>query len=400
VGSSAKRALVLVSDAFGGRGGIALYNRNLLRALASYPFMDRVVVLPRTVTYGLEERPYNLDFCVDAAGSKLRYVYACLRTVLSEPRFDLIICGHIHLLLCASVLGKWYGCPVVPVVYGIDAWAPTSRPVINYICHGLESFISIRRLTARCLIEWAGITTNNYYYLPNCIDESQYGVRPKRRELLKRYGISGKIVIATAGRLDSDEDERNKGFDEVLEALPDLRKRIPNVMYLVMGDGDDRERLSKKAKHLGVEDIVVFTGYISDMEKADHYRLADVFAMPGSNPLFDRYPYRFVFLEALACGVPVVGCKLEDPWDRNDPESRLIIQVDPRNKEEIIEGILTALSLPEKTIPPGLERFYYARFETNFHKIVLDILDKHIVRNRVKDCVLEAPNVPPHHHLE
>jgi glycosyltransferase involved in cell wall biosynthesis len=375
-GGNPKKTLVLLVDAFGGRGGIATYNRNLLQALCDYPLMKRVTALPRKVTYRQEEMPANLDYHLDAAGSKLRYVYACLRTVFSEPRFDLIICGHIHLMPCARLLGKFYGCPVVPVVYGRDAWEPTPRRIVNYFCQGLESFISIRRLTARHLIEWSRSATEQYYYLPNCIDESKYGVRPRREDLLERYGLIGKTVIATAGRLDSHKNERNKGFDEVLEVLPELRKRIPNLAYLVMGDGDDKERLADKAKCLGIQDLVVFTGYVPEADMADYYRLADVFAMPGSNPEFDRYPYRFVFLEALACGVPVVGCKLEDLWEINDPESDLIIQVDPSKKEEIIEGILTALSRPKGVIQQRLEQFYFGRFKARLHEIITDVIKK------------------------
>jgi len=110
------------------------------------------------------------------------------------------------------------------------------------------------------------------------------------------------------------------------------------------------------------------------VEKADYYRLADVFAMPGSDPGFDRYPYRFVFLEALACGVPVVGCRLEDPWEVNDPGSRLIIQVDPNNKDEIIEGILTALTRQKGILTSRLERFYFGGFKAKFHEIITDII--------------------------
>jgi len=370
-----KKTLALVSDAFGGRGGIALYNRNLLQALCDYPLMERVLAIPRKVIYSLEEMPANLDYRVDAAGGMLRYLYACLRAAFSEPRFDLIICGHIHLLPFARLLGMFYGCPVVPVVYGVEAWTPTSHQVVNYLCRRLESFISIRRLTARCLIEWTKIPHKNYYYLPNCIDKSKYGIQPRSEALMARYGIAGKTVVMTAGRLDAIPLDRKKGFDEVIEVLPALKERIPDLVYLIMGDGDDRKRLTEKAQGLGVQDIVVFTGYVSDTEKADHYRLADVFAMPGSNPIFDRYPYRFVFLEALACGVPVVGCKLEDSWEINDPESQLIIQVDPNNKDEIIEGIMTALSRPKGIIQPGLERFYFDSFEIALHGIIRNILE-------------------------
>ena len=92
--------------------------------------------------------------------------------------------------------------------------------------------------------------------------------------------------------------------------------------------------------------------------------------MPGSDKEFDSYPYRFVFLEALACGVPVVGCRLEDESELNDPYAqKLIIQVDPNSKGEIIQGILKALPLSGR-IPPELSNFYYPSFSRKVHQII------------------------------
>jgi phosphatidyl-myo-inositol dimannoside synthase len=369
-----KRALVLVGDAFGGRGGIALYARYLLKALCDYPSMERVVAIPRRVVYQLEEMPQNLDFRVKAAGGLRQYFYACLETVFTERRFDLIICGHLHLLPFARLLQIYYRCPMLPVIYGIEAWSPTAHRSVNLLCRQLGTFISIRHLTAQRLIEWAGLNGRPYYYLPNCIEESAYGIRPKRQDLVERYHLRGRTVIATAGRLDSNENERNKGFDEILESLPELIQRIPNLSYLIIGDGEDSERLARKAKSLGVADQVVFTGYVSDHDKADHYRLADVFAMPGSNPKFDRYPYRFVFLEALACGVPVVGCRLDDPAERSDPDAQLITQVDPENKEEIIEAIEKVLSCKEHKLQPRIQHFSFQSFRDRLHHILSETL--------------------------
>jgi len=338
--------------------------------------MERVVALPKKLFYLLEKMPANLLYNVEASGNNRRYIKACLTLPFAEPRFDLIICGHLHLLPVARFLQAYYRCPILPVVYGIDAWNPTAHRLVNRLCRQLESFISIRRLTAERLIVWAGLNGKSYYYLPNCIDESQYGIKPKRNDLVERYKLQGKTVIATAGRLDSHHNERNKGFDEVLEVFPELKKRIPNVAYLIIGDGDDSVRLAHKAESLGVKDDVIFTGYVSDQEKADHYRLADVFAMPGSNPNFDRYPYRFVFLEALACGVPVVGCKLDDPHECNEPDSRLIIQVDPSKKREIIEGIQAALLRKERTLQPEIKNFYFHSFKERLHSIVTQMLSE------------------------
>lgn len=366
------RAIVLVTDAYGGRGGIALYNRNLLKALCQHPQIDSVIAIPRVATYDLEELPQKLNYVTAALGSKLKYLLACLRISFSREPVDIIVCSHLHLLPFAFLLKLTFRCPVIPVIYGVEAWTPTPHWIVNRLCRTLKAFISIREWTARRFIDWAGLDHARFFYLPNCIDESKYSVAQKRSDLLEQYGIKDKTVIMTSGRM----DEKRKGFDEIIEVLSYLRKRVPNVAYLIWGDGTDMGRLKKKAEELGVRDIVIFTGYVPDEEKADHYRLADVFAMPGSDKAFDRYPYRFVFLEALACGIPVVGSRLEDASEANDPYAKLIIQVDPNDKDNIVRGVMEALSRPRGKIQSGLENFFYSVFESRLHGTIDQVVGK------------------------
>lgn len=371
------RAIVLVSDAYGGRGGIALYNRNFLKALCSFPGMDEVVAIPRYISYALEARPTNLVYLTAAVGSKLRYLKECLRKTFTGERADVIICGHLHLLPFAWLLKLRHRCPVVPLIYGVEAWTPTSHALANFLCSRLTALISIRKLTAHRFMDWAGIEGTAFDYLPNCIDEAQYGIAPKRPDLLVRFGIGNKKVLMTAGRMDSIEFDRRKGFDEVLEVLPELRKRLPDIVYLIVGDGDDQGRLEKKARELGVGDIVRFSGYVSETDKADFYRLADVFAMPGSNPVFDRYPFRFVFLEAMACGVPVVGCKLEDESEANDNDANaLVIQVDPDDRQSIVSGIMKGFSRNPGQVPAEMENYFYPAFEKKLHAVLERLLGR------------------------
>src|SRR5271155_5198957 len=95
--------------------------------------------------------------------------------------------------------------------------------------------------------------------------------------------------------------------------------------------------------------------------------------MPGSGPDFDRYPARFAFLEAMACGVPVVGARCEDEDERRLDGALLARQVDPHDSEAIARAIAEALALA-KAIPSGLERFGYPSFEARWHKILGEIL--------------------------
>jgi glycosyltransferase involved in cell wall biosynthesis len=81
------------------------------------------------------------------------------------------------------------------------------------------------------------------------------------------------------GRIASQE--RYKGFDEVIEAMPALLRRFPNLKYMIVGDRDDRARLEEKAKSLGLSDQIIFAGKISENEKVSHFCLADAYVMPS-----------------------------------------------------------------------------------------------------------------------
>jgi len=171
--------------------------------------------------------------------------------------------------------------------------------------------------------------------------------------LLTRYGLHGRKIIMTLARLPSFE--RYKGVDEVLEIMPSLIGAEPTLSYLVVGDGDDRSRLHAKARALGLEQRVVFAGLIDEKDKADHFRLADAFVMPGRGEGFG-----FVFLEALACGIPAVG-SLVDGSREALRDGELGELVDPSSPHSIRAGIVRALAKP-KGIPEGLDYFSWPHF--------------------------------------
>jgi glycosyltransferase involved in cell wall biosynthesis len=241
---------------------------------------------------------------------------------------------------------------------------------MNFFAKKANQIISIREHTFRRFAAWARGEAYQWWLVPNCVDKQKFFPAPKNPILVERYGIEGKTVIITAGRLADDSNERYKGFDETLEVLPWLRKQIPNVIYLIMGDGPDRFRLAGKARMCGVEDIVRFTGRIAENEKADHYRLADVFSMPGSNPVFDRYPLRMVFLEALACGIPVVASRADGPGESESTEARTLIQVDPEDAVDTCAGIVSAIARPKGIVPTRLSEYLYQPFRARVHAIV------------------------------
>ena len=361
------KVLALVPDAFGGHGGIAKYNRDLLRALCAYPTCSEVVAIPRQMPMRdtAEPLPARLTYVTTGLGGKLDYLVTVLRVVHSSPRFDLVLCGHINLLPVAFLLRLWARAPVVLVIHGIEAWEPTSRPFTNYLASKVDAFISVSQLTKQRFLKWARPKENAGFLLPNSIDLGRFRSGPKNTALLDRYGLAGKTVLMTLGRLSSCESY--KGIDEVLEVLPKLTEEITNVAYLVVGDGTDRRRLEEKVESLGVDKHVVFAGYVSESEKAAYYRLADAFVMPGRGEGFG-----IVYLEAMACGVPVVASKADASREavRNGV---LGILVDPSDQDDIKAGVLEALNRPKGVVPEGLDYFSYSNFERRLHRIIESI---------------------------
>lgn len=364
------RVLVLTMEAFGGIGGIAKYNRDFLRALCSASAVEEAVAVPRRMPLSPETLPPNLIYSQEALPNRLSYIITVLK--LLRSRFDLIICGHIKLLPIALLAKFITKAPLLLIIYGVDAWEPPKSKILKYFLSKIDLIISISEITKQRFMRWSHVTPKKFSILPNAIIQKNYGVGTKSRELVERYNLEDKIVLMTLGRLSAEE--KYKGFDEIMQLLPGLAKQVPNIAYLIVGDGDDRPRLEAKAQALGVGDRIVFTGYIPEAEKADHYRLADAFVMPGRGEGFG-----FVFLEALACGVPAVGSTLDGSREALRGGA-LGILVDPRQPEDIQAGILEALRRPRGVVPEGLEYFSFENFEKRCHQILA-----HVVKSRQAD---------------
>src|SRR6266571_6674215 len=242
--------LVLLTDAFGGHGGIAKFNRDLLNALCAYPKVEKVTALPRTITEDQGVLPDRLIYETQAARGKRAYVYHLGRLLAQRNSFDGVICAHIHLIPLAALAARRYRAPLTLIVHGIEAWRP---PRISGLRHSLQSvntFVSVSLLTKQRFLEWAPLRDEQGHIIPDCVHLSQFGPGSRSEHLIERYGLFGRRVIMTLGRLNAAE--RYKGIDEVLELMPSLVQEMPDLVYMIAGDGNDRPRLRSKANRLEI----------------------------------------------------------------------------------------------------------------------------------------------------
>jgi glycosyltransferase involved in cell wall biosynthesis len=394
------RVLMLLTDGFGGFGGIAKFNRDFMTALSSSADVEKVIAVPRLMHENPGALPAKVIHVTAGLGGKQSYIWTVLkaarkfRAVRSRGLRPIVICAHINLLPAAVAVRRITGAELYLIVHGIDAWQPTRDPIANVCLGQVDDFISVSAVTRRRFLQWSGLRQDQGIVLPNCVDLAAFRPAPKSIELIQRYQLDDDRVLLTLGRLASEE--RYKGFDEIIECLPDIGKAVPNVTYIIAGDGPDRPRLVSKAQSLGLRVCdyssaigrngappaveseprrndqaraprVIFVGRIGEEIKADYFRLADVFVMPSSGEGFG-----IVLLEAMACGTPVIGSRVDGSREalRQGKLGRL---VDPANSSEIKEAVIASLTSSKPDRPRairGVEYFSKERFEERVHAIV------------------------------
>ena len=183
-----------------------------------------------------------------------------------------------------------------------------------------------------------------------------------------KWNLERKRVLLTVGRMDARE--RYKGQDRVIGVLPQLVAAGHDVAYVVIGDGDDVPRLKSLAVETGVADRIHFTGAAGLETLVDAYRMADVFAMPSTGEGFG-----IAFLQAMACGTPVVGLATAGALDvLGDGELGSAV-----DKSELLGTLLHAIEQPkrEDCVAAAVRaRFGHANFELGVKGAARRLLNK------------------------
>lgn len=229
---------------------------------------------------------------------------AALR-VAGERRFD-VVHGHDWLVTHAAVTLKHHlGVPLVATVHATEAgrhsgWLPAE---LNRCIHSVEWWLTYearRVLVCSGYMRWEvsrlfDLPRGKVEVIENGVAERSFAARPAAaRAARQRYGADGPLV-GYAGRLVYE-----KGVQDLLAAVPRLRRRFPGLRVVVAGDGKYRPELEAEAKRLRLGRAVDFAGFVSGDELPALYAAADCVVVPS------RYePFGLVALEAAAAGAPL-----------------------------------------------------------------------------------------------
>ncbi|MEK6322364.1 MAG: glycosyltransferase family 4 protein [Acidobacteriota bacterium] len=349
--------LALMPDSYGGQGGIAQYYRDLFDALSGVPYLDGIVSLPRHAPKDIIKLPKRITER-PLPNSPIRYSAAAIIQALKQ-RPNVILCGHINLISLAATLKRLTGARLALQVHGVEAWHPGGKARL-WAINQTDCVLAVSRYTRERVLSWSGLKPYKVRVIPNTIRMGFYQAGGKPPYLVNRYKAEGKRVLLTLGRLSSKD--RYKGHDRIIAVLPELIKRIPNLLYIVAGEGDDCSRLEKLVETYGMQGYVLFTGNIRSDEKTDHYQLADAFAMPSTGEGFG-----IAFLEAAACGLPVLGGSKDGSRDAL-LDGELGVMVDPTDPKQLLDGLQEILQR-RKQVPEQLKSFGFSHFREQVDRV-------------------------------
>jgi glycosyltransferase involved in cell wall biosynthesis len=348
-------------------GGIGAFNRELAVALAAtnpVRLAGKLDVsglwraLPLRGSARVWNRVRTVHFAAAVAGMALR----------NRPR--LVVAAHVHFSPLAYAIRRLLRTPYAVIAYGVEVGQHLSWGRLRALGRA-DSVWTISRWTRLRLLA-SGVPDERIRLVPPTVDDERFRVDKGGTELRFRHSIpSDAKVVLTVARLEASEGY--KGCDRLLMALPAVRQAIGPVRYLVVGGGDERSRLEAQARALGVEGQVTFCGFVADDDLPEYYNLADAFAMPSTGEGFG-----IVFLEAMACGTPVLGGDADGSSDAL-ADGELGALVNPDSTVAIADGIVQLL----------LRRGPSLWFDpTRLRARCLELHGREPFRRRVRDAVL------------
>jgi glycosyltransferase involved in cell wall biosynthesis len=252
-------------------------------------------------------------------------------------RFELV---HAHYAVPAgdAVRRAAPDAPLIVSVHGGDVHGPHARTagVQRTLSHARLVLANSAGTARRCVEHGARAETTRVVHLGTDLP-------PEGEPHAGRPGSPAPPTLVSVGNL----IERKRHAD-VLAALPALRERHRELRYVIVGDGPERERLRALAHSHGVADAVELRGRLGHGEAMAVARSATVFVLPSVTEAFG-----VAYVEAMAGGVPAIGCRGEDGPEEIAAAGGGIALVAPRDPGGLATTLLSLLDDPARLAEMG-----------------------------------------------
>ncbi len=307
-----KKSLFVTLDYPPAHGGVARYYHNLIRR------WDPAQV---TVLAPLAAESQAFDQCQECKVVRrqflfnspllwpkwIRLVFELFR-IIQEEKIEVLLVGQVLPVGSAAyIVNRFRKIPYIIFTHGLDITYPQAYPrkkrMMLRVLAGAHQVVANSEYTKKELIK-LGIPQDKIVVLtPGCNMVGRSVSEGRLDSIKNKYHLAGSRILLTVSRL-----KERKGHDMVIKALAQLKDKLSDLKYVVVGSGEYESALRSLADKLGVADRVVFVGSVSDEDLPAYYQLADVFIMP-SRELSNRDVEGFgiVYLEANSFAIPVVG---------------------------------------------------------------------------------------------
>jgi phosphatidylinositol alpha-1,6-mannosyltransferase len=292
----------------------------------------------------------------------------------ARGRAKLVVAGHPYLAPVARGT-KFFAREAKSIVWthGLEVWEPLSI-LRRRALRNADLVIAPTNDTANHVALQQEVLRERIRVLPWSLDpQFETLIAAKPAPSLPTNFPEGRVIL-TVGRWFADE--RYKGMDTLITALPRLLMEWPNVQLVAVGEGNDQEWLEQIADGRGVRRHVHFLGGLTYSEVAACYQACEIFALPSRGEGFG-----FVYLEAMACGKPVIGgAHGGAPEVIDDGKTGYLVQHgDAGQLATSLEALLADPVLAREMGARGRERvereFRFNVFAKSFKKIMRDLCE-------------------------
>jgi len=288
---------------------------------------------------------------------------------LIRAKSDVQLLDHVGLARLPGLIPLPSGRNFVLLIHGVEIWNSNRTDYIR----------TARK--ARLLIANSGYTAqkvrDRYPDLPEIRvcwpGKDQVEPIPNAKQVNEDAALAGigPHAMLIVGRLSAQQ--RHKGHDHLIEAMPLILQTVPDAQLVIAGAGDDRDRLELKAKQLNVGDRIIFTGWLDEDQLNSLYSQCALFVMPSEGDGFG-----LVFLEAMMHRLPCVGLKVSAAAEIFEDEKSgiLVDREDRHGMANKLSSLLLDESQRKRLGNAGNARyqdtFQWHHFETRLQSILVD----------------------------